>query len=93
MECPRRLEYQCYKAKVEVAYISHPNISGRGFQKEGWMTCVPACANLFSTRANLCATPTYALHQLMHCAKKTRQHTFGCPLTWPYPYIKVGKTR
>ena len=31
MECPRRLEYWCHKAKVEVAYIAHPKVGSRGF--------------------------------------------------------------
>ena len=28
MECPRRLEYWCCKANIEVAYIAHNNVAG-----------------------------------------------------------------
>ena len=57
------------------------------------MTCVPAHADLLPTYANLCATLTYAPRQLMCHTEITRQHTFGHPLIWLYPYTKVGKTR
>ena len=29
LECPKRLKYQCYQAKEEVAYIAPPNTASR----------------------------------------------------------------
>ena len=102
-EFPRRLKYWCCKAKEEVACIAHPNVAGWRLLKRGLDNLCPHPCWLGPARADLCPaytdlvlpTPTYVPQQLMRqlmCWDMCR-HTFGRPLTWPYPCTKADQTR